>query len=124
EKEKQTAVMKQYLLIAIGLLLIIIFALLYSRQIRERKIQKQKENLLRLENEKAQSDLQYAQEQLEEYLRHIRQKTEMLDNTQLEMDMLRQQYRIPAEDEQAVLQKLSYVTILTEDDWTRFKILF
>jgi len=124
EKEKQTAVMKQYLLIAIGLLFIIIFALLYSRQIRERKIQKQKENLLKLEKEKAQSDLQYAQEQLEEYLRNIRQKTEMLDNTQSEMDSLRQQYRIPAEDEQAVLQKLSYATILTDDDWTKFKILF
>ena len=28
------------------------------------------------------------------------------------------------EDKETVLHKLSYATILTEDDWTRFRILF
>ncbi|MNL57761.1 hypothetical protein D3C87_1813480 [compost metagenome] len=40
------------------------------------------------------------------------------------MDSLRKQFNIPVEDEQMVLQKLSDATILTEDDWRKFRSLF
>jgi tetratricopeptide (TPR) repeat protein len=124
KEEKQTAVMKQRLSISIGILFAIIMALLYSRQIRERKIQKQKEILLNLEKEKAESELESSRNQLEEYLRNQRQKAELIEKVQSEMDLMQQQYQIPIEDEQAVLHKLSFATILTEDDWMQFKMLF
>ncbi|MHA3789696.1 hypothetical protein ACX0HA_15930 [Flavobacterium hauense] len=123
-EEKEAAEVKLKLYIAIVLSLAIIIALLYSRQIRERKIQKQKEVLLNLEKEIVETELKSSREQLEEYVRNLRQKAELLDRTQSEMDLIRQQQQIPAEDEQTILQKLNFATILTEDDWTRFKVLF
>lgn len=124
KEEKQTAEMFQYLYISLGILLAIVIGLLYSRQLRERKIQKQKEILLQLEKEMAESELKSSREQLEEYVRNLRQKAELLEEAQSEMDLMRQQQQIPVEDEQAVWHKLRFATILTEEDWKRFKVLF
>ena len=124
EEEKQVAEMLQYLYISLGVLLAIVIGLLYSRQLRERKIQKQKESLLYLEKKMAEGELQSSREQLEEYVHRLRQKAQLLDEAQHEMKLMRQQHPIPVEDEQAVLHKLRFTTILTEEDWTRFKILF
>lgn len=123
-EEKQAAEMMQKLYISLGVLLAIVIALLYSRQLRERKIQKQKEGLLQLEKEMAENELKSSREQLEEYVRNLRQKADLLEKTQSEMNLMRQQHEIPVENEQAVLHKLRFATILTEEDWTRFKILF
>ncbi|MFY0483904.1 hypothetical protein ACI6PS_15000 [Flavobacterium sp. PLA-1-15] len=123
-EEKQAAEMMQRLYIFIGALLAIVIGLLYSRQLRERKIQKQKQSLLLLEKEMAERELKSSREQLEEYVRNLRQKAEILEKTELEMDSLRQQNDIAVEDEHSVLHKLRFATILTEEDWTKFKILF
>lgn len=124
KEEKETAEMKQYLYIFIGLSVAIILTLLYSRQLRERKIQKQKETLLSLEKEIIEAELKSSREQLEDYVHSLKQKAELLDTAKHEMDILRQQQQIPVEDEMAILHKLSLATILTDDDWIRFKILF
>ena len=124
KEEKEAAEIKQRLSILLGVLLAVIIALLYSRQIRERKIQKQKEILLNIEKEKVESELRSSREQLEEYVRNLRQKAKLLKKTQSEMDLMRKEYQITAEDEQSVLHKLNFATILTEDDWNRFKVLF
>jgi len=124
KEEKQAAVMKQKFYIAIGISLAIIIILLYSRQMRERKIRKQKETLLNLEKEKAENELESSRKQLGEYLNNLRQKAELIEKIQSEMDLLRKQHPIPAEDEKVVLQKLSLATILTDDDWIRFRTLF
>ncbi|MEN2416366.1 tetratricopeptide repeat protein [Flavobacterium mesophilum] len=125
-EEKQTAEMKQKLYISLGILLAIIIILLYSRQVRERKIQSQKETLLKLEKEKTENELKSSREQLKEYIHHLQQKAELIEKMQSEMHLMTKQYDISANDEQAVsvLNKLSFATILTEDDWTRFKVLF
>lgn len=123
-EEKQAAEMMQRLYIFIGALLAIVIGLLYSRQLRERKIQKQKQSLLLLEKEMAERELKSSREQLEEYVRNLRQKAEILEKTELEMDAMRQQNNIAVEDEHSVLHKLRFATILTEEDWTKFKILF
>ena len=91
---------------------------------RERKIRKQKETLLNLEKEKAENELESSRKQLGEYLNNLRQKAELIEKIQSEMDLLRKQHPIPAEDEKVVLQKLSLATILTDDDWIRFRTLF
>jgi len=124
EEEKQAAVMKQKLYISIGVLLAIIIMLLYSRQIRERKIRNQKESLLNLEKEKAESELESSRAQLVEYVHNLRQKAELLENIQSEMDLMQEQYKVSVGDKEDVFHKLSLATILTEDDWTRFKMLF
>lgn len=123
-EEKQAAILKQKLYIAIGVSLAIIILLLYSRQIRERKIRIQKEALLNLEKEKAENELEVSKQQLSEYIDRLQQKKELIDNIQSEIERLQKQGDIPIEDEQAALQKLNFATILTEDDWTRFRILF
>lgn len=123
-EEKQAAIIQQKFYIAIGVSLAIIIILLYGRQVRERKIRIQKEALLNLEKEKAENELEMSKQQLREYLDRLQQKKELIDNIQSEMDQLRKQRDKPIEDEQAVLQKLNFATILTEDDWTRFRILF
>ena len=123
-EEKETAEMKQQLYIVIGLSLALIIVLLYRRQVRERKIRKQKETLLKLEKEKAEIELQSSRERLEEYVQNLRQKAELVEKIQSEMDLMREQHPVQAEDEKAVLNKLNFATILTEDDWQRFKTLF
>lgn len=124
EQQKDAAVARQYFFLAIGTLLAVVFALLYNRQLRAKKIDRQKQDLLSLQKENAEADLRHAQEQLQEYLRNIRQQTDLLKQTEIEMDQLREQHHIPAEDERQVLQKLNSATILTEEDWIKFKILF
>lgn len=123
-EEKEAAVLKQKLYISLGVLLTIIIILLYSRRIRERKIQAQKETLLKLEKEKAENELESSKQQLEEYLRSLRQKAELVEKIQYEMDLITTQHNTPVEDEQAVLHKLNFATILTENDWQRFRLLF
>lgn len=124
KEEKQTEIIKQRLYISIGILFAIIIVLLYSRQIRERKIQKQKETLLNLEKEKTENELKSSQEQLEEYIRNLRQKSELIEKIQSEMDLMQKQNQIPVEDEQMIFHKLSIATILTEEDWSHFRRLF
>lgn len=124
KEEKETAEMKEKLYISLGILFIIIAALLYSRQIRERKIQKQKESLLNMEKEMAEKQLASSREQLEEYVRNLRHKAILLDETKSELDSIRQQQQAAVENENTVLNKLNLSTILTEEDWNRFKILF
>lgn len=123
-KENQVAEIKEKLYIALGVLFAVIIVLLYSRQVRERKIQQQKESLLNMEKEMAENELKASREQLEEYVRSFQQKAKLLEKAKYEMEVMRQQQQTPVEDEQALLNKLSLATILTEDDWTRFKLLF
>lgn len=122
--EKQAAETLQYLYISLGVLLAIVIVLLYSRQLRERKIQKQKESLLQLEKEKTEGELKSSQEQLEEYIRNLKQKSELIEKIQSEMDFMQKQHQIPVEDEQMILHRLSIATILTEEDWSHFRRLF
>lgn len=122
--EKQAAETLQYLYISLGILLTIVIGLLRSRELRERKIQKQKEALLQLEKEMAEGELQSSREQLEEYIHSLRKKSKLIENIQSEMNLLQKQNQIPVEDEQVIFHKLSIATILTEEDWNHFRILF
>jgi len=115
--------MMQLLYISIGVLLAIVIALLNSRQLRERKLQKQKEMLLHSEKQRAEDQLKSSQEQLQEYVHTLRQKAELLEHTEHQMNLMRQ-HQLPVEDEQDIWHKLHFATILTEEDWTRFKMLF
>lgn len=72
----------------------------------------------------AEGELQSSREQLEEYIHSLRQKSKLIENIQSEMNLLQKQNQIPVEDEQVIFHKLSIATIVTEEDWNHFRILF
>jgi hypothetical protein len=127
EKEKHTALLKQYFLIAATILLLIIFLLIYNRQSLKRKKDKafleKKEVILRAEKEKIEADLKHAAAMLNSYVENLQQKTTLLEQVQIEMQAL-QQIIVHPDEELQFLQRLNYATILTEEQWHEFRDLF
>jgi len=127
EKEKHTAQLKQYFLIAAAALLVIIFILAYNRQLLKRKKDKalleKKEAILQSEKAKIEADLQHATAMLNSYIENLQQKTALLDKVQTEIQLLQHQ-TINLDDELMFLQKLNDSSILTEEQWQEFRELF
>jgi len=127
EKEKHTALLKQYFLVAATILLIIIFLLIYNRQSLKRKKDKafleKKEVILQAEKEKIEAELKHATAMLNSYVENLQQKTALLDQVQIEMQTL-QQNAVGPDEELEFLQRLNDATILTEEQWHEFRELF
>ncbi len=127
EKEKHTALLKQYFLVAATILLIIIFLLIYNRQSLKRKRDKafleKKEVILQAEKEKIEANLKHATAMLNSYVENLQQKTALLEQVQIKMQAL-QQSAVDQDEELLFLQRLNYATILTEDQWHEFRELF
>ncbi|WP_343531286.1 hypothetical protein [Pedobacter sp.] len=127
EKEKHTALLKQYFLVAATILLVIIFLLVYNRQSLKRKKDKafleKKEVILQAEKEKIEAELKHATEMLNSYVENLQQKTALLDQVQTEMQLL-QQSVVDPDEELLFLQRLNDSTILTEEQWHEFRELF
>jgi len=127
EKEKHTALLKQYFLVAATILLVIIFLLIYNRQSLKRKKDKafleKKEVILQAEKEKIEAELKHATEMLNSYVENLQQKTALLDQVQTEMQVI-QQSAVGTDEELLFLQRLNDATILTEEQWHEFRALF
>ena len=109
--EKQAEKTRRNLLLA-GLLLVIISGWFYFRWQRQRF--KTKQQALLFEKEKAEAEIKNAKQQLDEFTRNIIDKNEMIENLQVQL----QQQHLQMNEE------LLNQTILTENDWLRFKEMF
>lgn len=94
---------------------------------------KQKQKLLKLENEKLaqeklirENELRIAEQKLQEFTNYIVEKNNLIEQIQNELSQ-KQLIEIQKIDKEIDIEKVSHLsklTILTEDDWVNFKTLF
>ncbi|MBL7723601.1 MAG: tetratricopeptide repeat protein [Chitinophagaceae bacterium] len=109
--EKQAEKTRRNLLLA-GLLLVIISGWFYFRWQRQRF--KTKQQALVFEKEKAEAEIKNAKQQLNEFTHNIIDKNEMIEKLQTQLQQQNMQLN----------EELLNQSILTENDWLRFKDMF
>lgn len=105
EKEKRLEQGLRYATTFI-LVLVSLLAYLITQRLRDQRRQKERE-------------LRVAQKELQDLTQSFREKAELVENLRLENEKLSEQGK-----HSAYLAQLSQATILTEEDWTRFRAVF
>lgn len=110
-----------YSIIAVAALLSVIGVLYYKRQ-KLRFLLNQEH----LENEKlkAEEGLLVAKTQLNDFTENLRQKNELIEKFNKEMEQLRQFNNTITDEQVASMEALKQSAILTDADWNNFKKLF
>ncbi len=72
----------------------------------------------------AEHDLKAATQELENFTRHLQQKNLLIEQSGQEIERLRMALDDTEQETNEVLQQIYSATILTEDEWTKFKLLF
>jgi tetratricopeptide (TPR) repeat protein len=128
ESEKQQEQIKQYYLLAALLLLIIVGWQVYNRyRLRTKKnieIKDKQAALLALEKKHAEEELQNAQQLLNQYIKSIQEKNELIENFSKEIAALPEQDNVEKALQYDNIEKLAEATLLTEKDWNEFQELF
>ena len=121
------AVRKRQVLFRNGLILILLLTgaialLLLNQKLLRRK----KENQLALLHQKmAEDELSGAKRELENFTNAVRDKNELIDSFKKEIDHLKETGAKASGDERfEQINELVHATILTEDDWKKFRQLF
>ena len=83
----------------------------------KQKLNKQKELLLSSQLEIAEHNLQLSQVKLDDFTKRIQEKSKLIEN-------MEDQLASYADADSELMSQLQQSTILTEDDWRRFKLLF
>jgi len=116
QKEKQAQIrQRNYILTGIVAVCILVL-LLINRRNQQLKF---KQQLIDQEKMLIEQEMQFAKDQLQLFTQSLIEKTELIQ--QLENQM---QVNDDAAERQESLSALSSLTILTDDDWTKFKSLF
>lgn len=120
---------RNFLLLAIGLSGIIGFMVFNRYRLKlkkDKEISEKEHQLLQSEALRMQNNLENAQQQLDQYIENIREKNRLIDGLREEFDRIEQQSA--PKDEQAehleYIRQLSDASLLTDDEWERFKTLF
>ncbi|MFT3681622.1 MAG: tetratricopeptide repeat protein [Ferruginibacter sp.] len=116
QREKQSQLQQRNWIIAAIVFLFAIVLLLINRQRLKLKYRQQ---LAEQEKRRIEQEMESAREQLQLFTQNIIEKTNLIE--QLEQ---RVQDKTMSAENQQVLSALSNQTILTEDDWSKFKSLF
>lgn len=116
QREKTAEELKRNFLIAAILLLSVIALLVLNRQRLQSKYRQQ---LALQQKSIAEAETTAAKEQLDLFTQNVIEKTALIENLQHQL----QQRELDAE-QQGLLEELSHQTILTEEDWEKFKRLF
>lgn len=116
QREKQQQVRQRNFIIG-GILLVSIFILLYMSR-RGQLLNHQKELALK-EKQLMEHDMISAKEQLNMFTKNIVEKTYIIETLEKQLN-----HKIGTEEEQKLMTELSQQTILTDDDWDHFKVLF
>ena len=89
---------------------------------RDKKIAVQAQKILVLKNQQNEIELTQSKYLLDEYIRNLKEKNNLLEITQDELSNLK---KVDAEiNDHQIIYNLRQSTILTEDDWIKFKKLF
>jgi len=108
-KEKEAETLKRNFLLATIILVAAIIILILTRQRQKLKYQQ------RL----TQSEMVAARERLNVFTQNLFEKSTLIENLQLQL-----QDKEHNAEQQRVIDELSHQSILTEDDWAKFKSLF
>lgn len=128
EQEKQNAVLKLYVFVALLVLVTSVSLMLYHRQKLKRKaellMERQREALVNAEKRRVEAELLHAETLLENYTENLRQKNELLEQVQTEIGALRTLHGDDQSTQVLYLNTLANSSILTEEDWDNFSHLF
>lgn len=116
QREKQSEELKRNFLIVAILLLCVITVLVLNRQ---RLQLKHRQQLALQQTATAEAETAAAKDQLTLFTQNVIEKTALIENLQQQL----QQQELNKEQQQLV-EELSHQTILTEQDWEKFKWLF
>jgi DNA-binding CsgD family transcriptional regulator len=116
QREKQAQLQRRNLIIAAILFLAVVALLVINRQ---RLKLKYRQKLLEQDKLRVEQEMESAKTQLEMFTQNIVEKTNLIEK--LERQVKAHEYNA---DEHQVIDELSHQTILTEDDWIKFKTLF
>lgn len=109
---------------AIGLaFLLLVIGWQTARKMRLR--QKKDRRIFELERQKTEQELDSSRQQLAAYMESLRQKNQLLEKFEEEVEALQHKAGSPLNiEKEEILQRLQEATILTEEDWQGFKKLF
>jgi DNA-binding CsgD family transcriptional regulator len=116
QSEKEKEEQKRNFIIAIISLVAIVAIIILNRQ---KRLLKYKQELSVVQKAALIAEGEAAREQLELFTRNLLEKTELLENLQKQV-----REKSVSKEQQEWLTELTSQTILTEDDWIKFKALF
>lgn len=116
EKEKDAAAQQRNFFVIASLMFVIIVLLIVNRQKQKLKYGQQ---LALQQKIAAEAEVSAAKEQLSMFTQNIREKTDLIEQLQQKTD-----HTIFTVEQQQQIAELSQFTILTEEDWEKFKTLF
>jgi tetratricopeptide (TPR) repeat protein len=116
ETEKKVALLIRNLFITAAVLLIII-ALMYNN--RRTLKYRHREQMVLKEKEAAQAEIAFAREQLRLITESVIEKTNLLEKVEQEVQSNRF-----SEEQYKMIDAISHLTILTEEEWRNFRMLF
>lgn len=115
-KEKEKQVLHRNLLIIAIVLLGIVGFLVITRQRLKAKLQVER---MEQEQQRMEQEITSAREQLQMFTENIVEKTSLIEKLEEQVKS-----KGTSAEQQLVIEELSRQTILTEEDWIRFKTLF
>lgn len=128
ETQKKAERLQKLLLVFVLVGLAIIAALIISRQTikykKEKQLAKEKENVLLLQQQKAEQELETAKLQLDQFINKIAEKNSLIEKISSQLTGNSPTGMATGPEINKHLQNLQQTVILTEDDWLAFKKLF
>jgi len=116
EREKKGQLETRDSIIAAILLLCVVALLLINRQLQKTKVRAQLEQQ---EKRRIEEEMESAREQLKMFTKSIIEKTNLIEKLELQMEN-----KLKTQEQQQLIEELSSQSILTEDDWLNFKVMF
>jgi DNA-binding CsgD family transcriptional regulator/tetratricopeptide (TPR) repeat protein len=116
EQEKSDQLQKRNYLIGAILLIFVIVLLLINRQRQQLKF---KSKIDDAEKARINGEMESARMQLKMFTQNIVEKSDLIEKLESQL-----KNRIATTEEKEIMHELSHHTILTEEDWLNFKILF
>jgi len=90
--------------------------LLINRQLQKTKVRAQLEQQ---EKRRIEEEMESAREQLEMFTKSIIEKTNLIEKLESQMEN-----KLKTQEQQQLIEELSRQSILTEENWLNFKVLF
>ena len=117
QENQKNQEIKNIVIISLCIIFLLTLSLAIFISKNKKKLHLQKQLLLSSELEIAKQNLRLSELKLDDFTKRIQEKSKLIENMQKQFASL------PNADSQLSIQ-LQQSTILTEDDWTNFKILF
>ncbi|HTB32634.1 MAG TPA: tetratricopeptide repeat protein [Bacteroidia bacterium] len=134
ESHRKTIITTSAIVISL-LTLLLAFVLINRQQLKRKKekllfekdriLSEKEKDLLRLEKQHMEDELVNAKVMLDEYLRNMADKNELLEQFKIDIEELKDTREKETDKER--IEKLEYLnksTILTDEDWNKFKQLY